>query len=449
MRAPTIIRSGLQAFFGPRLPAIVPVQPSLATDGELLHWRGAMEPVISIVVPVYNQIATTLECLRSVVGSGCRFAEFELVIVDDASTDPQAERLRALPGITYHRNRENVGFVGSCNVGARLARGRYLVFLNSDTLVTPGWLEQLISRLEEPGVGLVGACLRYPDGRLQEAGGMVFDDASAWNYGRNGHPDDPRYCTRRDSHYCSGAALALARERFLELGGFDPRYAPGYYEDTDLAMRVRAEGERVVYEPRSIVVHLEGASAGTDTSAGMKAAQVVNRERFQQQWQETLAQYHPDAGTDVDLVVRGEGAAWLVACAGVEPQVGFLETLEVLAEHGCVVDLVLCAGLPVERIRCLRAKGVFVWPSDWHATVRWLLIRHGRRAHGILLDGNPASLDWLSQIRTDLPSARAMLLGQEGAPVPQGVTPVSGADAILQALDVAVSRRTVSPPAPR
>ena len=401
---------------------------------ELLAWRPAGEPDVSVVVPVYNQVPTTLECLRSLVGAITEKAKIEVVVVDDASTDPQAERLRVLPGITYHRNRVNVGFVGSCNTGAQLARGRFLVFLNSDTLVTPGWLEHLVGTLQCPGVGLVGASLRYPDGRLQEAGGLVFADASGWNYGRNGHPSDPRYCTRRDSHYCSGAALAVTRERFIALGGFDVRFAPGYYEDTDLAMRVRADGARVVYEPEAVVVHLEGASAGTDTTKGMKAAQVVNRECFQERWRETLLDAFPALGTDADLVIRTGGAAWVVASAGPEPEAYFMEALEVLVERGCVVDLFLGWPMPEKQVRLLRSRGVYVWPPTWSATGRWLLLRHGHAAHGVLLDGSPASLQWMKQVATDVGPVPRFSLRSDVAPAPAGLKPASGLDGIVAAL---------------
>src|SRR5690606_39424709 len=106
--------------------------------------------------------------------------------------------------------------------------------------------------------GLVGAQLLYPDGRLQEAGGIVFNDGSARNYGRFGDPSDPRHAYLRDIDYASAAAIAIPRDLFLRLGGFDARYAPAYYEDTDLAFAVRAAGRRVLYQPGARVIHDEG-----------------------------------------------------------------------------------------------------------------------------------------------------------------------------------------------
>lgn len=433
-RAMIVLQCCTRAFLEQRSAGFEAAQPARGHTRDLLQWRNAAEPLVSIVVPVFNQIATTLECLQSVAAAASDSSKVEILVVDDASTDPEAERLRVLPGITYHRHRVNVGFVGSCNTGAQLARGRFLVFLNSDTLVTPGWLEHLIGTLQLPGVGLVGASLRYPDGRLQEAGGLVFADASGWNYGRNGHPADPRYCTRRDSHYCSGAALAVTRERFIALGGFDVRFAPGYYEDTDLAMRIRAAGARVMYEPEAVVVHLEGASAGTDTTKGMKAAQVVNRERFKERWRETLLGDFPAPGTDADLVLRSGGAAWIVANAGAEPSARFLETLEVLVERGCVVDLFLGWPMPDKQVRLLRSRGVYVWPPSWSATGRWLLLRHGHAAHGVILDGSPASLQWMKQVAADLGPVPRFSLGSDVTPAPAGLKPASGLDEIVAAL---------------
>lgn len=404
-RIPRALASCWSAWAEQRSHRLEPARWTPATDGEFLGWRNPPAPHVSVVVPVFNQIDATLECLRSVVGAAGDPGALELIIVDDASTDPGVGRLRTHPGITYHRNDSNVGFVGSSNAGARLARGRYLVFLNSDTLVTLGWLDPLVARLQEPGVGLVGACLQYPDGRLQEAGGLVFADASGWNYGRDGHPDDPRYQTPRDTHYCSGAVLALARERFEGLGGFDPLFAPGYYEDTDLAMRVRASGARVMYEPQSVVVHLEGMSAGTDGLGGMKAAQMVNRHRLLERWADTLHKLHPTAGADADLAIRKDRAAWIVACVASGQGVEFLRAMELLTDKGCVVDLFVLAELPEEEVHRLRSRGVYVWTQAWHATGRWLLLRYASAVDAVLADGSEASGQWLRRVGADLPDA--------------------------------------------
>src|SRR5690606_8948740 len=144
-------------------------------------------------------------------------------------------------------------------------------------------------------------------GRLQEAGGVVFADGNGWNYGRHGAPDDCRFNYLRDADYLSGAAIAIPRALFASLGGFDTRYAPAYYEDTDLAFAVRAAGRRVLYQPAAMVVHDEGTTSGTDTSSGPKAAQLRNRAVFADKWRDALAQQLPaDAMPTPALLHRGQ-----------------------------------------------------------------------------------------------------------------------------------------------
>ena len=188
------------------------------------------------VIPVYNKIDYSVACLRSIAAQsrsrGVRGDRRRRCIERrDAET-----RLGEIDGIHVLRNASNLGFVGSCNAGAAIANGEFLYFLNNDTVVTAGWLDALLRCFdEEADAGLVGAKLVYPDGRLQEAGGIVFRDGSGWNYGRFDDPADPRYNFRREADYCSGAAILIRRDLFERLGGFDSRYAPAYYEDTDLA----------------------------------------------------------------------------------------------------------------------------------------------------------------------------------------------------------------------
>ncbi len=237
---------------------------------------------------MFNKIEYSVACLRS-IAEHASATPFEVIVVDDGSSDATPERLAQISGIRVHRNERNLGFVGSCNAGAALARGEFVLFLNNDTQVTSGWLDALLRCFaDEPDAGLVGAKLVYPDGRLQEAGGIVFRDGSGWNYGRFEDPHDPRYDFRREADYCSGAAIMIRHAFFDELGGFDTRYAPAYYEDTDLAFAVRAAGKKVFYEPRSRVVHFEGITSGTDVGAGIKRYQVVNRGKFAEKWKNEL-----------------------------------------------------------------------------------------------------------------------------------------------------------------
>lgn len=267
---------------------VVPTPAAADAPLETFSVPTSAQPKVSIVIPVYNKIEYTVACLRS-LGEHAGSTSFEVIVVDDGSSDTTPEQLAEIEGIRVLRNEQNLGFIGSCNAGAALARGEFVLFLNNDTVVTKGWLEALIACFaEETDAGLVGAKLVYPDGRLQEAGGIVFRDGSGWNYGRFENPNDPRFEYRREADYCSGAAIMLPRALFEQLGGFDTRYAPAYYEDTDLAFAVRAAGKKVFYEPRSVVVHFEGITSGTDIGGGIKKYQVVNREKFLEKWKDAL-----------------------------------------------------------------------------------------------------------------------------------------------------------------
>ena len=251
----------------------------------------AEKPLVSIVIPVYNQWEFTAACLRSVARARNK-ASYEVIVVDDHSGDESEARLSAIDGLNYLRNKKNVGFVGSCNRGAEAARGAYILLLNNDTQMFDGWLDALLKTFDDyPDTGLAGARLVYPDGRLQEAGGIIFSDGSGWNYGKGDRADKPEYNFSREVDYCSGACIMLPADLYRELGGLDNRYAPAYYEDTDLAFRVRAAGRKVRLQGAATVVHFEGATAGTDVTRGTKRYQEVNRKKFLQRWQSELATF--------------------------------------------------------------------------------------------------------------------------------------------------------------
>lgn len=258
-------------------------------------------PTVSIIISTYGQPAMTLGCLRSLAAAPPE-TPIEIILVDDAApATPELDALHALAetsGVRLVRNAENLGFLRSCNKAAGLARGDYLHFLNNDTELWPGAVDALVDVLDtRPDAAMAGSKLIFPDGTLQEAGGILWEDGTAWNYGRGQDNARPEFNYLREADYCSGASILVRRSAFEQMGGFDEAFAPAYYEDGDLAFRLRAAGHKVFYAPRSVVVHHEGASHGTDLTQGGKAHQVVNQARMLERWREVLQRDHFPHGT--------------------------------------------------------------------------------------------------------------------------------------------------------
>ncbi len=256
-------------------------------------------PDVSIIIPVFNKAVYTFNCLDSIL-KNTQDSSYEVIIVNNASTDNTVRVLEDIKNIDVVNNSENLGFVQACNAGAGVARGKYLVFLNNDTKVTMGWLGNLLEPAKNGNsVGIVGAKLLYPDGKLQEAGGIVWSDGSAWNYGLYDDPDKCDYNYLREVDYCSGACILVKKNLFEMVGGFDIRYSPAYYEDTDFAFTLRKQGYKTIYQPKAEIIHFEGATAGTDVTKGIKKFQEINSKKFIEKWKGTLVNEYLPAGRDV------------------------------------------------------------------------------------------------------------------------------------------------------
>ncbi len=267
---------------------------NLVTNFSPLSFPLSKSPVVSIVIPAYNKFVYTYNCLKAVL-EHTGDTRYEIIIVDNASTDQTVDIARIVKNITVIKNRENLGFVEACNEGARKAEGKYILFLNNDTKVQEGWLRPMVETVEKDcRVGAVGAKLIFPDGTLQEAGGIIWNDENiiAHNYGRNKDPYDYRFNYLKEVDYCSAACLLVRSDLFHKIGGFDSRYSPAYCEDTDLAFNVRQAGYRLLYQPGAEVVHFEGRTGGTDTSKGVKRYQEINTKKLYKKWKTVLETEH-------------------------------------------------------------------------------------------------------------------------------------------------------------
>ncbi len=388
-------------------PATEPVAPTALPGSE--------QPLASIVIPVHGAFAHTLACLHAIAAQPPRDA-FEVIVVDDASPDDTLAKLAQLNGIRVHARPTNGGFIAACNDGAALARGEFLVFLNNDTVPQPGWLDALLDTFQDhANIGLVGAKLVYPDGRLQEAGGVVFADGSGWNYGRFEDPDDCRFTYLRDADYVSGAAIALPRALFERLGGFDARFAPAYYEDTDLAFAVRGAGLRVVYQPAAVVVHDEGTSAGTDINSGMKAAQVRNQAVFVDKWRNVLpAQLAPGTLPTTARLHREQPQVLIVDALTPQPDrdsgsVRLVNLMRLLRREGAHVVF-----LPANRsadgayTQALQQLGVECWHAPAAKRAPAWLREHGPRFDAAMVCRHYVASEFFPLLRQYAPQARLL-----------------------------------------
>ncbi|MBN5035575.1 glycosyltransferase [Stenotrophomonas maltophilia] len=372
-------------------------------------------PKVSIVIPVYNHVAHTVACLRALAAHPPA-AACEILVVDDGSSDATVQWMPQVAGLRYEVRAHNGGFIEACNDGVSRARGRYVVLLNNDTVPQPGWLDALLDTFGSvPDAGLVGSQLLYPDGRLQESGGVIFADGSGWSYGRFEAADDPRFASLRDVDYCSGAALMLPRALWQQLDGFDTRYKPAYYEDTDLAFRVRAHGLRVLVQPASRVIHDEGTSNGTDTGSGVKAYQVRNQAIFAARWATELGR-HPAVGEvpSPALLLRGRRQVLILDEEVPQPDrdsgsLRQVNLIRLLLQGGAHVVFVPTrrehAGAATEA---LQRMGVEVWYAPFLDGVAGWLRSHGSRFDVAMLVRHHVAHECLPLLKRYAPQARTV-----------------------------------------
>ncbi|HLF20697.1 MAG TPA: glycosyltransferase [Bacteroidota bacterium] len=243
------------------------------------------EPLVSIIIPTFNKAEYLYQCLESILAH--TDLAFEVIIVDDCSSDATEEFSMRVDNVQFVRNEVNSDFIRSCNRGAKIARGQYILFLNNDTIVTPRWLSNLVATMSSnPKVGAVGAKLVRPDGTLQEAGSIIWRDGSGFGYGRNDDPLKPEYCYLREASYCSGACLLVRAELFHQLKGFDELYLPAYYEEADLCVGIEQLGHKVIFQPLVTVFHYE---YGSRSFGRAKLLMETNQPKFANKWADRLS----------------------------------------------------------------------------------------------------------------------------------------------------------------
>ena len=255
------------------------------------------KPVVSIIIPVHNNFRYTYNCIFSILLTE-PIIPYEIIIGNDMSIDKTKIIEKYIRNIIVHNNNDNYkyNFLMNCNKAAKLSKGKYILFLNNDTKVQKEWLTALIKLIEsDEKIGMVGSKLIYPNGILQEAGGIVWNNGECSNFGKGDNLDMPEYNYIKEVDYISGASILIRKSIWEKIGGFDKRYIPAYYEDTDLAFELRKHGYKVMYQPKSVVVHYEGISNGKDLSSSIKKYQLVNKKKFVEKWKNEL-KYQKEQG---------------------------------------------------------------------------------------------------------------------------------------------------------
>ena len=305
-----------------RIPGVLDAQQQ-----HLMNMRGRITPQTfdcSIVIPVCNKMELTVQCLTALA----RLPEqlhYEVIVVDNGSSDGTSEFLKQLGGdARIITNSENLGFAKACNQGARAARGRFLIFLNNDTIPLENWLAALVAEVtSHPEVGIVGSKLLYEDDTIQHAG-VVFsrDGLMPYHLYRRFHRDHPAVNQRRIFQSVTAACMLIRREIFETAGGFDEGFQNGL-EDVDLCLKVSDQGWQIVYQPLSVLYHLESQTPGRKTHEQANALRFLRR--WGQRWwvaDEDLYYYedgylsvHTKDGDKEQLELRplqhdGEKASW-------------------------------------------------------------------------------------------------------------------------------------------
>jgi O-antigen biosynthesis protein len=369
-------------------------------------------PKVSLIIPLYAHAELTRACLHS-IRDCTTHASYEVILVDDLADEATKRLLEGVRGAKIVRNKKNLGYLRSMNRGAGVARGRWLVLFNNDTEVTRGWLSAMLACAESAeDVGVVTPKFVYPDGSLNEAGGIVWRDGTGVNYGRGDAPDLFQYEYRRETDYGSAAALMVSADLWKAIGGFDERYLPMYYEDADLCFEARERGLRVLYEPKAVVVHIEGATAGSDAETGHKRHQERNRPKFVAKWRHRLQSEHMrPAPTNVRVAAnRHRGKHVLVVDHRVpmwDRDAGSLRMLRImqaLIGLGARVTFMPDNLSPSEPYtQHLQGMGIEVLYG--HLDVNAEIAAIGSRLDTVILSRPHAASRWLDVVREFAPSA--------------------------------------------
>jgi GT2 family glycosyltransferase len=230
-------------------------------DTRIVRFTPVLAPRVSVVTLAWKNVDLLARCLESLQRHLPHALADVVILLNGADPDVVEYVRRDVVGAKIVAAEVNLGFAGGCNRAATFATGEYLVLLNDDTEIEPGWLEALVETADAcPTAGAVGSRILFPDGSLQEAGCIIWSDGTTMPIGRHEASEPNTFAHRRPVDYCSACSLLIRRSVWDALGGMDENYYPAYYEDVDFCLRVQLAGGIVIYEPRSLIRHRESAS---------------------------------------------------------------------------------------------------------------------------------------------------------------------------------------------
>ena len=250
--------------------------------------------------------------MRSLERYGPSDIPYETIVVLNNATPDAAAQLRAkVTGVEVVASPVNLGLAGAGNRGRSLARGEFLVLLHDDAEVEPGWLEALVETADaHPEAGAVGGTVLYPDGRLQDAGLILWRDASTSSPWVGQAPAPASFTRLRAVDYCGTSSLLVRSAGWDAVGGLDERFYPVYYVDVDLAMALRRRGWVVLFQPASRIRHHRGASG---PPAFRSFVSQRNRRMFREKWRAALEEHEPPGRNSVAAVERALARAEALA----------------------------------------------------------------------------------------------------------------------------------------
>jgi GT2 family glycosyltransferase len=255
-----------------------------------------INPLVSIIIPFHNNFKLAYNCIFSILQAE-PIVPYEIIIGNDISTSFKKKINQYISNIIFHNNNK-YNFLMNCNEMAKFSKGKYILFLNIKTKVHKEWLIYLIKLIEsDEKIGMVGSKLVYPNGKLLEAGGIVWNNGEYYNFGKGNNFDMPEYNYVKEVDYISGASILIRKHIWEKIGGFDVRYFPSYYVDIDFAFELRRLGYKVMFQPKSIVENYKGISIGNILSNDINKYQIIYKKKFVKKWKNELKYQKKEGNT--------------------------------------------------------------------------------------------------------------------------------------------------------